>query len=200
MIDCLSKGMAKVAAKRLASVEKQTLQEVYRSFHGQKIEIAAPKALPFEDPSIPLGMHLETDEVGRTLEKLLQHASGKTRVSALLAGPDHRLIAFSWSRTMVNRTSHAEAELVHNLFESGLREFPHGSTLWITLRPCAMCSAIIHSFCPGKNPFRIRFLAEDQGPFSKNSCLYKGSQLWRAAGQPDIDISLDNSRSEHRNK
>jgi hypothetical protein len=36
--------------------------------------------------------------------------------------------------------------------------------------------------------FKIRFLEDDPGPMSKNSCLFVGSDLWKSAGAPRIDI------------
>ncbi|MBU6152703.1 MAG: hypothetical protein KGP28_00245 [Bdellovibrionales bacterium] len=122
------------------------------------------------------------------LQLLLERATGRRKVASILTSDEGEVISYSWSRSLANRTSHAELQLTHSLFQSGMSGFPLDCTLWVSLRPCAMCSAILLKFSNKIRPTRIRFLQDDPGPAAQNSCLVHGSFLWRHAGHPTLDI------------
>ncbi len=186
----ICKGMIKVAAKRACELDLHDFIKFLTSFEGGAFEVRPPIPLPFRNPDVLVGSMAPRDSIPRHLTSLLYMASGRTRVSAMLTDAVGRVLAISWSRTHSNRAAHAELELVQNLYADGFTRFPDHSTLWISLRPCAMCAAQILAFMDGSEGFKIRFLADDPGPASKNSCLFEGSALWRSSGCPKVDIAL----------
>jgi hypothetical protein len=180
--------MIKVAAKRATVLRVEAFHDETSSFSGDSIEILPQPMFEFHDSnSLSKSVH-PFRNIPEFLERLKEEATGKTRVSALLTDREGKVITYSWSRTGLNRTNHAELQLVQNLYHSGVAYFPDHSTLWISLRPCAMCSAQILGLMKCSKGFKIRFLEDDPGPLSKNSCLFEGSDLWKSAGHPRIDI------------
>jgi hypothetical protein len=180
--------MIKVAAKRATVLNDEAFRGETISFSGDSIEMLPPPGFEFHDSNLPSKSVPPFRTIPEFLEHLKEKATGKTRVSALLTDQEGKVITYSWSRTGLNRTNHAELQLVQNLYHSGVSYFPDHSTLWISLRPCAMCSAQILGLMKCSKGFRIRFLEDDPGPLSKNSCLFEGSDLWKSAGRPRIDI------------
>jgi hypothetical protein len=183
----LCEGMIKVAAKRTTALDGEAFQGLTKNFFGDSIEILAPPRFEFQDPQVPSDV-IPCVDIRDLLEGLKVNAIGKTRVSAVLTDVEGKILAYSWSRTGINRTDHAELLLVQNFYHPGAEHFPDHSTLWVSLRPCAMCSAQILALMKHSNGFKIRFLEDDPGPMSKNSCLFEGSDLWKSAGRPAIDI------------
>ncbi len=184
----LCEGMIKVAAKRATVLDDEAFHEETTNFSGDSIEVLPPPGFEFHDSNLPLKSVHPFRSIPEFLEELKKKATGKTRVSALLTDREGMVITSSWSRTGLNRTHHAELQLVQNLYHSGVVYFPDHSTLWISLRPCAMCSAQILGLMRRSKGFKVRFLEDDSGPMSKNSCLFEGSDLWKSAGHPRIDI------------
>jgi hypothetical protein len=180
--------MIKVAAKRTTVLDDEVFHDETSSFSGESIEILPPPGFEFLHSNLPSGSTLPLRAIPEFLEDLKEKATGKTRVSALLTSEEEKIISYSWSRTGLDRTHHAELQLVQNLYHSGVACFPDHSTLWVSLRPCAMCSAQILGLMKRSKGFKIRFLEDDPGPMSKNSCLFVGSDLWKSAGAPRIDI------------
>jgi tRNA(adenine34) deaminase len=69
-------------------------------------------------------------------------------VGAVLVGPDGDQLGEGWNRNITERDPTAHAEIVA-MRQAGLRIGNHrllGSTLYVTLEPCAMCAmAMIHA-------------------------------------------------------
>ena len=175
----LCEGMIKVAAKRFEVVSPEEWDSRSGTFTGKRHLITLPEILA----------HAHTHETRPgTIEPLLAEfklkSDGFPRVSAALLDPEGRLLLVSWSMTATDRTAHAEVNLVDAWFRSRREPPPRGSTLHISLRPCAMCAAQILALAGDPSGIRVVFHEEDPGPASKNSCLVPGSDLWKKAGSP----------------
>jgi hypothetical protein len=181
--------MIKVAAKRSTPIDWAEFTSRLQGFSGICHEVLPPRIGRIPFATSLLHKQVVRTEIGELLLDLKKHASGKKPVSALLTDPRGRILCASWSSTGTNRTLHAELRLVHSLYENGSNSFPDNSTLWVSLRPCAMCSAQILAFSNPKAPVKVCFLEDDPGPASKNSCLFPGSELWIAAGKPLIEVT-----------
>jgi hypothetical protein len=181
--------MVKVAGKRITYLPIDDFLERFYAHQGEFREVSPPSQSSFFEGLIPRDLLASEGNIKHWLELLRGRASGRTRVSAILTGAEGKVVAYSWSQSLENRTNHAELQLVHSLVEQGLQGFHRESTLWVSLRPCAMCSAQILSFSKKESPIRVKFLDDDTGPAARNSCLYPGSELWRLAGSPNIDVS-----------
>lgn len=114
--------------------------------------------------------------------------SGPPPVAAALLDGSGKLLGLARNAGEGDRAGHAEIRLLRGLSRAGV-EIPRGATLVVSLRPCAMCAGAIYQCAQDIWPLRVRFLEEDPGPASKNSCLYAHSDLWRQAGSPGLDVA-----------
>jgi tRNA(Arg) A34 adenosine deaminase TadA len=77
-----------------------------------------------------------------------QHEDDEIPVGALLVGADGALLAEGWNRNIAERDPSAHAEIVA-MRKAGQVLGNHrllGSTLYVTLEPCAMCAmAMVHA-------------------------------------------------------
>lgn len=173
-------GMIKVAGKRYEVVSGAEWTTRVSDFGGPKIQLG-------EIPAEP-GRHEFAPEPGnpiRTLTRLRDRAGGRPAVSALLVDPSGKSLLGAWSGTDEDKTAHAEVNLVQAWFDHHPAPVPRGSTLHVSLRPCAMCAGQILALAGEPGALRVVFHEEDPGPASKNSCLVPGSDLWFKAGSPD---------------
>jgi tRNA(Arg) A34 adenosine deaminase TadA len=122
------------------------------------------------------------------LEPLLARSTAVKPVAAVLIGPEGGLLGASWNTSSTDKSAHAEYNLMRGFLLSGGR-IPAGSTLLVSLRPCALCAGVILTASDDMGGIRVRFLEEDPGPASKNSCLMPHSDLWRRAGSPTVDVA-----------
>ena len=82
------------------------------------------------------------------LAERAQHEDDEIPVGALLVGADGALLAEGWNRNIAESDPSAHAEIVA-MRKAGQALGNHrllGSTLYVTLEPCAMCAmAIVHA-------------------------------------------------------
>jgi tRNA(Arg) A34 adenosine deaminase TadA len=173
--------MIKVAAKRFEVVSPDEWNSRFNSFTGPRNPVSPPSTstLPSHTRE-PLSGAIEA-----RLADLKLRSDGFPRVSAALLDPEGKVLLASWSMTASDRTAHAEVNLVEAWYSLNSEPVPAGSTLHVSLRPCAMCAAQILALAGVPSGLRVVFHEEDPGPASKNSCLVPGSDLWKKAGSPD---------------
>jgi hypothetical protein len=180
-------GAIKVAAKRSATHDIQSFEEL-----RCRLSKGVARVIPINLSGAQGGVLLDpaffqTKEVKPTLDLLLKRSTGIKRVAAALLGPDGHWLGGAWNTAKLDRSAHAEYNLARGLLLSGMK-IPKDSTLFVSLRPCAMCAGAIWSACESLEEVHIRFLEEDPGPASKNSCLVVYSDLWLRAGSPGLDV------------
>ena len=82
------------------------------------------------------------------LAERAEHEDDEIPVGALLVSADGAVIGEGWNRNITERDPSAHAEIVA-LRQAGARVGNHrllGSTLYVTLEPCAMCAmAMVHA-------------------------------------------------------
>ena len=82
------------------------------------------------------------------LAERAEHEDDEIPVGALLVSADGEVIGEGWNRNITDRDPSAHAEIVA-LRQAGARVGNHrllGSTLYVTLEPCAMCAmAMVHA-------------------------------------------------------
>jgi len=172
-------GMIKVAGKRFQSLTPAEWESRFSGFEGAH-RLLGPSHVGVNDHAFDPAPALPAD----LLAQFRSMARGIPAVSALLLDPDGHPLLGSWSRTSEDRTAHAEVNLVAAWFQRHRGPAPRGSTLHVSLRPCAMCAAQILALSPEPGSLRVVFHEEDPGPASKNSCLVPGTDLWLKAGSP----------------
>jgi tRNA(adenine34) deaminase len=82
------------------------------------------------------------------LAERAQHEDDEVPVGAILVSADGEVIGEGWNRNITERDPTAHAEIVA-MRQAGTRVGNHrlpGSTLYVTLEPCAMCAmAMVHA-------------------------------------------------------
>lgn len=82
------------------------------------------------------------------LAERAEHEDDEIPVGALLVSADSEVIGEGWNRNITDRDPSAHAEIVA-MRQAGARVGNHrllGSTLYVTLEPCAMCAmAMVHA-------------------------------------------------------
>jgi tRNA(Arg) A34 adenosine deaminase TadA len=82
------------------------------------------------------------------LAERAEHEDDEIPVGALLVSAEGEVIGEGWNRNITERDPSAHAEIVA-LRQAGMRVDNHrllGSTLYVTLEPCAMCAmAMVHA-------------------------------------------------------
>ncbi len=187
----LCEGVVKVAAKRMSMLDRDANRELRHPSppFAREVEVYAPPALEFGAGANCAGSRtLRPDEVAPFLRALQENARGFKRVSALALGPDGALLGYAWSTAESNQTLHAEWNLARSIFAQRGGELPAGATIHSSLEPCAMCAAMILSLFREGEPVRMSFLEPDPGPAARNTCLKSGSDLWKKAGRPVVEM------------
>ena len=187
-------GMVKVAAKRISVLPDFDFQAELTHPHNYTRDcLVTPDChTPFDSHDY-LGRRLDETDAIALLCKL--RTSGLARsdrflsdrgVSALLLDQDGVVLSYAWNCNGMVKIKHAEHELVWSWLLRAQRKIPKFSTLYTSLKPCAMCAGTIFGTCDDFSTIRICFLDDDPGPMAANSLLIKDTQLWRHAGQASI--------------
>ena len=91
-----------------------------------------------------------------------------------LLDSDFKKIAHAKNTHFRIKTRHAELNLLLALKQAG-RNIPKHSILVSTLKPCAMCSALIWEMAEDLNSLQVIYLKNDPGPWGQNTILTEGS-------------------------
>lgn len=70
-----------------------------------------------------------------------------------------------------NKTLHAEVCLIQNLFRKGFHSFLEDGNIYVSLKPCKMCAAMIYEFLPPNFKGRVVYLEDDLGPLAQSTAL-----------------------------
>ena len=70
-----------------------------------------------------------------------------------------------------NKTLHAEVCLIQNLYRKGFHSFLEDGNIYISLKPCKMCAAMIFDFLPPNFKGRVVYLEDDPGPLAQSTAL-----------------------------
>ena len=186
-------GMIKVAAKRASSLTDIEFLEQMKP--GTSEKFVRPKSfdVPFQldlkltSPSDQEKAAFVLKAKSKSLHSLHRYESDRA-VGAALFGKDNQLLGASWNTNAGNKVLHAELNLIRTFQTKNKTQIPDHSEIWVSLKPCAMCAALIYSGAKNPETIRIVYLEDDPGPFSKNSVLCEGSDLWIKAGRPKLSI------------
>ena len=182
-------GMIKVVAKRASVLPEIDYGDAFlkASVDGSRIEVSPAEPRVFDLPNAPASFISET-EIANFALSLKPHSDKP--VGCVLISLTGKVLAYAWNTNSENRAQHAELNLIRSLQGKGLAKIPPHSTLWVTLKPCAMCAAQILAVAAENLPtVKIIYLEDDPGPKAQNSVLMRGSDLWTKAGEPDIQLA-----------
>ena len=92
-------------------------------------------------------------------------------VGAVLVSAEGKILAQSVNQNAKNRTFHAEVTLIQSYWARYRQPFPCGTTLYVTLKPCKMCSAMIVRMAKDMRNFKVIYREDDPGPHARHTLL-----------------------------
>jgi hypothetical protein len=108
------------------------------------------------------------------------------RVAAALISNEGFLLGSALNSNAHDRTRHAEVNLIQSWWLREKRPIPPGTQLYVTLRCCRMCAALLWEACEDPWSLKVYWLEDDPGPLAQETLLQVGTQARRrVAGTPD---------------
>lgn len=101
-------------------------------------------------------------------------------VAAALWSTEGELLSYGINSNSLNKTLHAEVNLVQSFCLKYEKPLPKGSTLFVTHKPCRMCAGMIFDCSEAANSMQIFYLHEETGSFSRNTVLdsHQLNRMW----------------------
>lgn len=191
----MCKGMLKVVAKRATS-------NVMPGDHGfspmnlRFCEVGAKEDLLFPVQKISRQNTRETEEISamltehgdpwQRLEMTSLLASSVPRgtirhdynrdIAAVLVGPEGHCLSYGINSNALNKTLHAEVNLVQRLYQETGQRIPNGSKLYSTHKPCKMCSGMLHDWCEDPGSLEVYYRYHEKGRLSRVTILDKAGR------------------------
>ncbi|MCX7978366.1 MAG: Bd3614 family nucleic acid deaminase [Bdellovibrionaceae bacterium] len=169
-------GMLKVVAKRFSviSPESSQLEEIQAERVGEPDEDLYPcrELSPIHEREDLL---LYPAEV--LLDKLRNHnPRGEILhdyhrpIAAVMSMKDQTL-AFGVNCSAVNKTLHAEVNLVQSWYRRTGKKIPPGAKIMVTHKPCKMCAGLIYDWSEEPLSIQVHYFHEEAGSLSRNTIL-----------------------------
>lgn len=200
-------GMVKVAAKRLTdSVSALDSDEVLAGFSSAvKIDVS-------ESANALSGPLLFEEDVRKTLAEIVRLENPRSEnewmnvvrkllspgdehsVAALLISHDGKILSSAINSNRLNRTLHAEVNLVQSFYRTHRRKLPPASKIITTLKPCKMCAAMIWTAAENIESMQIIFGQMDEGNHARETVLNSGTFERKRASRNAGELSCNIER------
>lgn len=185
-------GMIKIAAKRATGdvVSKNNhLMHKYQfievasnesdfcsSAHVESLSVQVPQAFSDEN-QIKETLHVITGHISRG-DVLHDH---NRSIAVIITDKDLNLLSWSANSNFKNKTLHAEVRAVQDYFQKTQMLLPAEAKVFVTLKPCRMCAAMIGENSEEPDSLQVKYLENDPGSLAQNTFLDKlsGMQLWK---------------------
>jgi len=92
-------------------------------------------------------------------------------VAALLVGPAGELISTAVNESVLNKTLHAEINLVQNFLWTEKIKIPPYYKIYVSHKPCKMCAAMIYESCENPSLNEVIYFQNVEGRHSVNTVL-----------------------------
>jgi tRNA(Arg) A34 adenosine deaminase TadA len=92
-------------------------------------------------------------------------------VAAVLISREGELLAWALNTNAVNKTLHAELNLVQSFYRKFGSKIPAGSKLFTTLKPCKMCAGMLFDVAEDMRSFEVIYAEDDPGLNARNTAL-----------------------------
>lgn len=175
-------GMVKVVAKRIVNLKERALSfenETGLECEGRVWHFLEPGPSPNLSPvheqpvqdlkSSPL-------EVLQNLVTLIPRGpilhDFDRQVAAVLVSEEGQILEFGLNSSHINKTLHAEINLLQRYFEKHQGPLPAGSRQYVTHKPCKMCAGMIYeALGENRGKVEIVYLNEVEGRHSSFTVL-----------------------------
>jgi tRNA(Arg) A34 adenosine deaminase TadA len=92
-------------------------------------------------------------------------------VAAVLISREGKVLDWALNTNAVNKTLHAELNLVQSFYRKFGSKLPAGSKLFTTLKPCKMCAGMLFDAAEDMRSFEVIYAEDDPGPNARNTAL-----------------------------
>lgn len=160
------RGAVQLAAKRVTVLSPAEYQSRFAPIESD-VELPPPSAA-FSAFAPPVG----SDPV--TLVEWMnafQFQTSDRPILASLVDNEGRAIMAATNSSSSNRLRHAEVNLVRSYVQKHGRKIPEGYSIWVSLKPCRMCSGFIYELSEDGPTMNVHFIKDDPGPMARHSPL-----------------------------
>ncbi|GIL18165.1 MAG: hypothetical protein BroJett040_19160 [Oligoflexia bacterium] len=161
---------APVASKGLVQIMKDT--DLLVSAHLEKPIVQLPTQVQSHEQAATfiqnLALQVPRGEVLHDINR---------PIGAILTDGNGKILEYSTNSNMKNKTLHAEVVLMQDYYRQSAALLPSCSKIYVTLKPCKMCAAMIHKMMPAENSIEVYYLENDPGALAQNTILEKNSVL-----------------------
>jgi len=192
-------AMVKVAAKRLSAPVAFLPNEKIQYLEVQP----ASAPIPLRDENLPAEIRELLDRrefmraalgLARQIPRRAQLYESDRPVAALLVDREGRLIGAAVNSNAQNRTRHAEMNLIQGLLgdkPAGTKILPRGSRIYVTLKCCKMCAALIWCAAENASEIRVLYAQDDPGPNARSTVLTPFSLERKRIARSDQELALE---------
>lgn len=174
----LCRGMVKIAAKRATgeivpkdhrvsldfSWEELGEEPMVRSRHVEAVKWEAPSQIQDSDQARTALKSL----IAQIPRGMVLHDHNR-EIAVLICDQNGKLLQFATNSNFKNKTMHAEVTAIQSYFRQTGKALPEGSKIYVSLKPCVMCSAIISRLAP--DSCQVFYFQNDPGPLAQNTEL-----------------------------
>ena len=93
------------------------------------------------------------------------------KIAGILVDEDYNILAYGLNSSAKNRARHAEIDLIYRFYSKNKKKLPRNTKLFITLKPCIMCSSMISECAEDIENIKVYYFEKDNGTFSKKTAL-----------------------------
>ncbi len=92
-------------------------------------------------------------------------------IAALICDSNGKLLSWSANSNSKNKTLHAEILALQKYFENSGMKIPVGAKIYVSLKPCRMCAAMIAQMAEDPDHLEVIYFKDDPGPLAQNTAL-----------------------------
>lgn len=92
-------------------------------------------------------------------------------IAAILIAADGKVLSYGVNSNSINKTLHAEVNLVQRYFRDHGQKIPAGAVLYSTHKPCKMCAGMIYDWAQNPDQLKVYYSIEESGGMSTQTVL-----------------------------
>jgi tRNA(Arg) A34 adenosine deaminase TadA len=92
-------------------------------------------------------------------------------LAAIVTDAEGFILDYSVNANSKNKTLHAEVRMIQGFFSRRQKPLPKGSRVYVSLKPCQMCAAMLAHACEDPTSLQVYFREDDPGIRAKNTVL-----------------------------
>lgn len=177
-------GMTKVAAKRIST---QITPQIHFPLSGYHIlEVNPQEQSGYIDPNLlhpnlsTLKTHLDflkfLEQLTKTIPQQSQRYLNNRPVAAMMIertpeGSAKNILEVAVNTNAINKTLHAEVNLIQNFYERTGQPLPPYTTFYTSLKPCRMCATLIWQCTSDLSSLQVIYAEDDPGTHAQNTIL-----------------------------